>query len=145
MVDAVHLLQDLGETGLVLETQEVLQFQLRTGHEHLGTLVADTFQKIQHLFVKKRMDNVNVQFDMAHVSHTIFGILLALDTSFGMFDRPHPFIIHGIGPIHLGGKDLTHGLLEDELGRHDLEFHPVQFFRFQIHHIVFVTKLEMET
>jgi hypothetical protein len=115
VVDAVHLLQDLGETGLVLETQEVLQFQLRTGHEHLGTLVADTFQEIQYLFVEKRMDDVNVEFDMSHVPHTIFGVLLALDAPLGVLDSPHPFIIDRIGTIHFRRKNLTHRLFKDEL------------------------------
>ena len=137
MIDTIHLLQDFGETGLVLKTQEILQFQLRTGHEHLGTLVADTFQEIQDLFVKKGMDDVNVKFDVTHMSHTIFRVLLALDTPLGVFDRSHPFVIDGIGSIHFGGKDLTHGLFEDEFGRHDFKFDTIQLLGFQFHHLVF--------
>jgi hypothetical protein len=136
VINPVHFLKDLDEPGLLLETQEILQFQLRTGHEHLGTLVANTFQEIQYLFIEERMNNVNVEVNMTHMPDTIFRILLALDASFGVLDGSHPLVVNGIGTIHLGRKDLADRLFEDELGGHDLKLHTIQFLGFKFHHIV---------
>jgi hypothetical protein len=74
------------------------------------------------------MDDIDVQIDVSHMTDTLLGRHLTLHTALAIVQGSHPLIIDRIGTGHLGGMNLTHGLLENKFRRHDFKRDHIQFF-----------------